>query len=125
VRALHLVGTVPVKTTCGSFSAKLLLDGDQPVTKMRIVRETPSSGFFVAPLALNAKLVFTPIGRGQRTPLELKQQVRFNHNPPEPWTFENPAGIEAPEKWAMTVDTNADGRADTTLSGTSNFSAGR
>ncbi len=125
VRALNLVGTLPLKTSCGAFSIKLILDGDQPVTNMRMVQENARGGYFVAPIALNSKLLFTPITRGSRTPLVLKQDVAFTHNPPEPFTFDNPAGSNAPEKWSLNVDTNGDGRADTILNGTSNFTAGR
>ncbi|HXU32758.1 MAG TPA: hypothetical protein VN851_19485, partial [Thermoanaerobaculia bacterium] len=34
VRALQLVSTKPVKTSCGDFNAKVVLNGDQPTTKM-------------------------------------------------------------------------------------------
>jgi hypothetical protein len=124
VRALSLVSTAPIKTSCGSFSVKAVLDGDQPVTRMRIFRENEKGGFYVAPLALNVKLLFTPAARPHAHPLALKQSVRFSNNPPLPWVSEHPEGRSVVHEAAVKVDTDGDGRPDTSLPGTSNFIAG-
>jgi hypothetical protein len=84
VRALSLTSVLPVKTTCGAFGVKVSLAGDQPITNMRIVRETANGGYYIAPLALNAELVFTPIRRGGGAPLVFRQAVRFDQNPEAP-----------------------------------------
>ncbi len=123
VRALSLVSMAPFQTSCGQFNVKAVLDGEQPVTRMRIFRESDKGGFFIAPLALNVKLLFTPVDRPNARPLVLKQNIRFNTNPPRPWSGEAGGRVfvhEAPVK----VDTDGDGTPDTSLPGTSNFVAG-
>jgi len=123
VRALSLVSTAPIRTSCGQFNVKAVLDGEQPVTRMRIFRENEAGGFFVAPLALNVKLLFTSVGRPNARPLELKQSVRFNNNPRQPWSGEA-GGRAFVHEDAVKVDTDGDGTPDTSLPGTSNFVAG-
>src|SRR5262245_357449 len=39
VRSLNFESLAPLKTACGDFVATLSLDGEQPITKMRILRE--------------------------------------------------------------------------------------
>lgn len=122
-KALNLVSTAPIKTSCGQFNVKAVLDGEQPITRMRIFRENKKGGFFIAPLALNVKLLFTPEGRPNARPLVLTQKVRFTHNPPQPWSGE--AGGQAfVHEAAVKVDTDGDGKPDSFLPGTSNFAAG-
>lgn len=123
VRALSLEGTAPVKTSCGLFNVKAVLDGAQPITRMRIFREDEKGGFFIAPLALNAKLLFTPVGKPGARPVVLKQSIRFNQNPRTSWAVEGPNGDRSHES-SVKVDTDGDGTPDTTLPGTSNFAAG-
>jgi hypothetical protein len=124
VRALNLVGTAPIQTSCGAFSVRAVLDGEQPVTKMRIVRESEKGGYFVAPLALNVKMIFTRVGEKSARPLEVKQSIRFTHNPFEAWQTNRPEGQVVVHEGFVMVDTNGDGRPDTFLPGTSNFAAG-
>ncbi len=122
-RALNLVSMTPIQTSCGKFNVKAVLDGEQPITRMRIFRENDKGGFFIAPLALNVKLLFTPVDRPDARPLVLKHNVRFNSNPPQPWASDATGRAfthEAPVK----IDTDGDGRPDTFLPGTSNFAAG-
>lgn len=123
VRALSLEGVTPVKTSCGLFNVKALLDGAQPITRMRIFLEDEKGGFFIAPLALNVKLLFTPAGKPGARPLVLKQSIRFNQNPSQPWAVDRPAGQTGYEDFVK-VDTDGDAIPDTTLPGTSNFLAG-
>jgi hypothetical protein len=122
-RALSLVSTVPIKTSCGQFNVKAVLDGEQPITRMRILRENQTGGFFIAPLALNVKLLFTPAGRPNARPLVLKQSIRFTNNPLLPWS-EEAGGQAFVHEAAVKVDTDGDGRPDSSLPGTSNFVAG-
>jgi hypothetical protein len=124
VRALNLVGMAPIQTSCGAFNVRAVLDGDQPVTKMRIVRESANGGYFVAPLALNVKMVFTRVGEKNARPLELKQSIRFDHNPQEAWQTNRPEGQIVVHDAYVRVDTKGNGRPDTLLPGTSNFAAG-
>ncbi len=123
VRALSLVSMAPVQTSCGQFNVKAVLDGEQPVTRMRIFRENDKGGFFIAPLALNVKLLFTPVNQPNARPLVLKQNVRFNNNPRQPWASDA-NGRAFVHEASVKVDTDGDGRPDTSLPGTSNFVAG-
>src|SRR6185436_4625535 len=59
MRALHLVSVEPIQTACGAYNIEVKLNGEQPITNMRIVHENENGGRFFAPLAVNTKLVFT------------------------------------------------------------------
>ncbi|MFL6194369.1 MAG: hypothetical protein ACJ75H_09380 [Thermoanaerobaculia bacterium] len=124
VQALNLVGMAPVMTSCGAFNVRTALDGPQPITRMRLVRQNPKGGTFVAPLALNIKLLFTPVDRPDARPLALRQSFAFNGNPVEPWTMERLASQAVVHEDFVKVDTDGDGRLDMILPGTSNFNAG-
>lgn len=119
VKALNLVSLAPVKTECGSFNVRATLAGDQPVTRMHIFRENDEGGRFLAPLALNVKLTFAPVGRSGRA-LELVQQVRFPANPHATWVADNNKSAGR----YVRIDTDGDGRPDTLVPGPSNFRAG-
>jgi hypothetical protein len=119
-RALNLASIAPVKTACGDFDVRASLAGDQPVTRMRIFRDGDSGGRFLAPLALNVKLTFTPAGRTGGA-LELLQQVRFPADPRSSWMAEN---NKAATVRYIRIDTDGDGRPDTLVPGPSNFRAG-
>lgn len=123
VRALSFVSTAPIKTSCGLFQVKAVLDGVQPVTRMRLVRTREKGGFYIAPLELNVKLLFTPVGNPNARPLALKHHVRFNDNPRMPWVMERREGQIVHEAFVK-ADTDGDGTPDTTLPGTSNFTPG-
>lgn len=122
IRALQLVSTKPVKTSCGDFNAKVVLHGNQPTTRMKIVRETAEGGFYIADLSVNTKILFTPVGKPNAVPLVLQQNVRFNRNPRTPWSAKWPGGQEVAS--VVRVDTDGDGRVDSVLPGFSNFVAG-
>lgn len=120
VKAISFVGVQPVKTSCGSFQVRASLAGEQPVTEMFIVREHDNGGSFYAPLSLNIKLTFTPVGGG--APLEVTKSIRFPAKPASVWT-------EVPAKKTLvsgfvSVDSNSTGVMDLMLPGTSNFAAG-
>ncbi|HEX3552289.1 MAG TPA: hypothetical protein VIA62_03560 [Thermoanaerobaculia bacterium] len=121
-RALSLKSVAPIETSCGQFNATVRLDGVQPTTQMLIVRDDENGGRFSAPLALNVKVKFTPVGRESREVLEIAKEVRFPAMPNFPWRSKTvapaPAGF-------VRVDTDGDGVADTYLPGTSNFFAGQ
>ncbi|HEX4960062.1 MAG TPA: hypothetical protein VF173_04435 [Thermoanaerobaculia bacterium] len=120
-RALSLKSVAPIATSCGQFNAAVRLDGVQPITQMLITRDDENGGRFSAPLALNVKVKFTPVGRESREVLEIAQEIRFPAMPNFPWksrtTVPKLAGF-------VRVDTDGDGVADTYLPGTSNFIAG-
>jgi hypothetical protein len=122
MRALHFESIRPVQTTCGSFKVEVKLNGEQPVTRMRIVRDSPTGGHFFAPISVNGKLVFTPIGGNSTEVLELTRNIRF----PAPrieWADRVGAKAIRLNGFVLT-DTDADRLPDTYLPGTSNFGAG-
>jgi hypothetical protein len=124
MRAMQFESVAPFKTSCGLFKARLTLDGEQPLTTMRIVRDNEKGGRFFAPIAVNVKLSFEPVGRVATEALELRKQLRFPPALNQEWSINR-----APVKPALTgfvkVDTDSDGVLDTFLPGISNFAAGR
>jgi hypothetical protein len=121
-RALSLKSLAPIETSCGKFDASVRLDGVQPLTRMVITRRSEDGGTFSAPLALNVKVSFTPVGRVSNEVLEMPVEVRFPANPNFPWRTKTvtpmPAGF-------VKVDTDGDRVPDTYIPGTSNFYAGQ
>lgn len=122
LRALNLESMSPIETSCGSFNVKASLAGNQPITRMRIVQGTPTSGNYIAPLALNVKLLFTPADRPFTRPLVLRKSIRFLPKPNATWTSQPVSGLVTHEDFVK-VDTDGDGAPDSFLAGTSNFSA--
>jgi hypothetical protein len=122
VRALSLRSVAPLETACGQFAATVRLDGDQPITQMRITRENKDGGRFSGPLWLNVKVSFTPVGRVSSEALELPVEVRFPAKTSYPWRSKAVAPV--PTGFVL-VDTDGDRVADTYLPGTSNFLAGQ
>lgn len=121
-RALQLESVTPIETACGSFKVRVTLDGPQPITRMTIVRDSKYGGHFLAPLALRAKFVFTPVSGGQQLELP-RHDVRFPVNPRFTWASR--PGLKGVEKRGnVLVDTNFDSVPDSLLTGTSNFAAG-
>ncbi len=124
-RALSLVSSAPIKTTCGDFHVYVSLSAKQRVTTMTILRTQENGGDFTAPLAVDARLTFIPMKprRNQEArKLELTQSITFPASP-SPWSLvaDNPSK----KTRTVTVDTDGDLIADTVLPGPSNFSAGQ
>lgn len=124
MRALHLEGVDLLRNWCGAFRVEVVLDGEQPVTEMRIHRESDFGGRFDAEVAVNGKLIFTPVGHKGEV-LEVGRSIVF---PPRLNSFwaESPGegGIRRHAGFVV-VDTDANGTPDTFLPGMSrNFAAG-
>jgi hypothetical protein len=127
IKALRLESEEPFKTACGPFNVYLSLTGEQPITRMRIIRANVRGGRFEAPVAVNAKLTFRPVGglgRQALAPLELTQSVTFAPDPKAQWSYQ-PGPGNLRKVGFVSVDTDGDNVADTFLPGTSNFLAGR
>lgn len=120
VRALSLASIEPISTACGKFDLSVSLDGVQPTTRMRIIRDNDNGGRFFAPLSLNTKVTFTPVGRAGDV-LELALPVRFAATPNVPWSSRGSAMLAG----FVLADTDGDRSPDTYLPGTSNFTAGQ
>ena len=118
--ALSLVSTRPVETSCGSYDVSVRLDGEQPTTRMRIVRTNARGGTYAAPLALNVKVVFTPTNGGVQGRRELSHRVDLGPANNSVWAYAAAPRYEGTPR----IDTNGDGAADATLPVSSNFLAG-
>ena len=125
VRALQFEGLQAIKTSCGAFKVEARLNGEQPVTTMRIVRENENGGRYFVPIGINAKLVFTPVGRASGEILEITRNVRFPVDAGHLWS-ERPGLQKRPQHSGfILVDTDGDRVPDTYLPGTSpDFFAG-
>jgi hypothetical protein len=117
-RALSLEGVAAVKTACGSYRVRVHLVGDQPVTRMQLIRESSNNGRFLAPLALHVKVLFEPLAKGGRT-VEVEKDIRFPANPQLRWSTDLTGRKQFVA--AVKVDTDGDRIPDTFLRGTSNF----
>lgn len=125
MRALHLVSVEPIQTKCGAYNVEVRLNGEQPITNMRIVRENEDGGRFFTPLAVNSKLVFTPTRGGSNEILEIADNVRFPINQGRPWAEHAASNRVLRRTGFVKVDTDNDRVPDTFLPGTSvNFFAG-
>jgi hypothetical protein len=124
MRAMQFESAAPVKTACGDFNLKVTLDGEQPITTMRIVRDHAKGGRFFAPIWVNVKLSFTPVGRITTEALELRKELRFPPARDQRWSAK-PGNSGLPTEGVLKVDTDNDGVPDAFLPGTSNFAAGR
>lgn len=122
VRALSLASIEPISTACGKFDLSVSLDGVQPTTRMRIVRDHENGGRFSAPLALNTRVTFTPVGRPNDETLDLAVPVRFAATPNVPWHSKTSAAMF---EGFVLVDTDGDRSPDTYLPGSSNFIVGK
>jgi hypothetical protein len=125
VRVLHFQSVKPIQTSCGAFNVEVRLNGEQPVTRMRIVRENEKGGRFFAPIAVNGKLVFTPAGRAATEILEINRNVLFPAHQGIAWAHDFGKGKVDQRSGFVLVDTDNDRVPDTYLPGISaNFAAG-
>lgn len=124
VRALHFQSVKPIQTACGAFNVEVRLNGPQPITSMKIVRHNDHGGRFFAPIWVNGKVVFTPVGKRSNEVLEITRNVRFPANQGIAWADRlGRKGIE--RSGFVLTDTDGDRAPDTYLPGTSsNFAAG-
>ncbi|HEV8579077.1 MAG TPA: hypothetical protein VGX68_08325 [Thermoanaerobaculia bacterium] len=124
MRAMQFEGVAPVKTSCGDFAVKVTLDGEQPITTMRIVRDSAKGGRFFAPIFVNVKISFAPADRSTTEALEIRKELRFPPAKNQRWSAP-PANAHLATEGVLKVDTDSDNVPDTFLPGTTNFLAGR
>jgi hypothetical protein len=118
--ALSLVSVKPVETSCGSYDVAVSLTGEQPITTMRILRTEALGGTYSAPLALNVKATFTPVGGDKSGRREVTRRIELGPGSRSVWAY-----VKAPQYPAgVKIDTNGDGQPDTVLPASSNFLAG-
>ncbi|HEX3553142.1 MAG TPA: hypothetical protein VIA62_07930 [Thermoanaerobaculia bacterium] len=118
-KALSLVSIAPIQTACGAYHAYVTLAGPQRVTTMKIYRTEADGGRFVAPIAVDAKISFIPVRpvKGLR-PLEMVGKFTFPATP-LPWSAT--AGAATKSIGNVLIDTKGNLKADTLVSGSSNF----
>ena len=124
MRAMQFQSVAPVQTACGQYNVFLTLDGQQPVTTMRIVRDNEKGGRFFAPIFVNVKLSFKPVGKATTEALEFHKVLRFPPAVNAPWSAAR-VNTGAAREGFLKVDTDSDGIPDTFVPGTSNITAGR
>lgn len=118
--ALSLASVEPVRTECGAYDVKVSLAGEQPTTTMRIVRTEEYGGLYESPLALNVKVVFTPVQGNKNRQVELVHRIDLGPGTSSVWTYAAKPRYDGP----MWIDSNGDGRPDLQVRGDSNFLAG-
>ena len=120
-KALSLASVAPIETPCGAFHVYVSLAGKQRPTTMRISRTSKTGGTFSAPLAVNARMTFIPVERGQGEKarrLELLGNFTF---PATPISWHYGKGSSAQERSSLSVDTNGDQIPDSLIFSTPNF----
>jgi hypothetical protein len=125
--ALSLASVKPIETECGQYDVTASLGGEQPVTEMKIVRTSDNGGFYVAPLELNVKLLFTPVaGKGERR--ELTHRVSLGPGHQSYWAYNRGSAAKVAEaarrSGTIKVDTDGDSAPDTLVPALGNFVAG-
>ena len=124
LKALQLESVAPIQTACGAFNVRVSLNGSQPMTKMRIIKDNETSGRFVAPLQVQYRVSFFPVGGAPTQRLELVRGFTL-----APATNATWGAIEkrsaASRQARLLVDTDSDQIPDTYLPKTGgNFQAG-
>lgn len=123
VRALQLAGIENFKTVCGEYKVFVTLDGgEQPVSRMKIVRDNNLGGRFMVPLSVNTKIIFVRVDNESER-LEFADPVHFPPNPLNRWSYRE-LTPNSKRIGALVVDTDWDGTPDTALPGQSNFAPG-
>ncbi|HSS78353.1 MAG TPA: hypothetical protein VLV54_16615 [Thermoanaerobaculia bacterium] len=118
--ALSLVSVKPIETSCGNYDVTVNLAGEQPITTMRIFRTEALGGTYSAPLALNVKAAFSPVGSDKSGRRELTRRIELGPGSRSVWAY-----VKAPQyPSGVKIDTNGDGQPDTVLPASSNFLAG-
>jgi len=118
--ALSLVSMQPIETSCGKYDVAISLAGKQPVTMMKIFQSDAFGGTYSAPLAINGKIVFTPVNGDKSGRREVVRRVDLGPGTNSVWAYVNLPRY----KQGVRVDTNGDGRPDAVLPAASNFLAG-
>jgi hypothetical protein len=123
IRALQLESVSPIKTSCGDFNVRVTLNGTQPTSQMKIIRETESSGRFEAPVAVSYKVTFLPTRVGGKK-LELVRSFILAADPKATWGTV-PETKAVSRQATLLVDTDGDQIPDTYLPRSSgNFQVG-
>jgi hypothetical protein len=116
--ALNLESVEPIDTGCGLFDVRVVLDDEQPTTEMTIVRRAAGGGTFEAPLALNTRVIFTPVAGGES--LVVERRIDLGPGSNSVWIESR----RPDEPNVARVDTDGDGVPDREVALGSNFRPG-
>jgi len=121
--AMEFAGVELLRNECGAFKVGVVLDGEQPITEMKIIRDEADGGRFIAPIHVNVKITFTPMDHGGDT-LAVPRQLELSAAANATWRTRPDPGFTEFNR-PVAVDTDSDGVADRLVPGTSsNFFAG-
>lgn len=121
--SMEFEGVELLRNECGTFLVGVVLDGEQPVTEMKIIRDDPNGGRYIAPIHVNVKITFTPVDHGGDT-LAVQRQLELSAAANATWRTRPDPGFTEFDR-PLAVDTDSDGVADRIIPGTStNFFAG-
>lgn len=123
--ALSLKSVKPVETGCGLYDVTASLAGEQPVTEMKIARTSDNGGYYVAPLELNVKVVFTPVS-GQGESREIMNHISLGPGHQSYWSWNRGAAakVVVHRTGTVKVDTDGDRVPDSLVPAPGNFVAG-
>src|SRR5215470_940994 len=85
--ALSLVSMKPIETSCGKYDVAIGLAGKQPVTMMKIFQSDAFGGTYSAPLAINGKIVFTPVNGDLSGRREVVRRVDLGPGTNSVWAY--------------------------------------
>ncbi len=125
LKALSFVSIQPIVTRCGQYDVAVALDGVQAITEMKIVRDNPEGGRFLAPVSVRSRVTFTPREGASGERLEVIRSATFPAYQKAYWASR--AGDPSrsyKHRGLLLVDTDGDGEPDTNLPGTANFAVG-
>lgn len=117
MKAMAFEGVELLRNECGTFRVGVELDGEQPITDMKIVRDEDNGGHFIAPIHVNVNVTFTPVDHGGET-LRIPKKLRFGAAANAVWSTRPDVGF-AQVPGEFQVDTDNDGAVDMVLPGTS------
>jgi hypothetical protein len=124
LKALQLESVAPIKTACGDFNVRVALNGTQPTTKMRIIKESETGGRFVAPLKVQYRVSFFPVAGAPTQRIELVRSFTLAPATNATWGAVE-KGRAGSRQATLLVDTDGDQVPDTYLPKTSgNFQPG-
>jgi len=120
--AMEFRGIEPYRNECGTFQVGVVLEGEQPITEMRIYQSGLGHGHFEADISVNIRMTFTPMDHAGPQ-LSLYRNLEFA---PSINVWSNRPGDGVVQRQGFIhVDTDSDRVADTFVPGTSrNFVAG-
>jgi len=122
--ALSLQGEKVFDAGCARYHVTASLAGEQPKTEMKIVRTSPAGGYYVAPLELKVKMVFTPVD-GKGAVRELTNKVSLGPGSASVWSYaKGAAKVAVKRSGEIKVDTNGDRVPDTMVPAPDGFVAG-